>query len=196
MAPAQIMDLAESGMSYSHKKFQGGNARYAHKKFGTRTTPSPTTVAGMYGEAMPQSVQFDGTTICSSNSQENVMVNKSKKSSRGGDIFRPYALGDNTPRKRKHQDVEENDQQNGESEENRHYGKRFAVTSPIPPAVTSPVLPALTTTPPLEPSLPLLPPLMPMFGLQPLQFNAETFALMFRKQHEALCIGETLKRFA
>lgn len=171
MAPAQRLEQAESATRYSHKKFQGN--RYAHKKFGTRT-PSPPATVSSYPEECQQ-------TVLKFQSNKDESSTTTIKKSGSTDIFRPYALGDNTPRKRKHQDVADND------EEIQH-GKRFAITSPTPQLTPTPMgvtSPSLATPPP--------PPRF-IFGAQPMQFNPQTFALMFQKQHAALCMGQMIKR--
>uniref|UniRef100_A0A1I8MJS5 Uncharacterized protein n=1 Tax=Musca domestica TaxID=7370 RepID=A0A1I8MJS5_MUSDO len=171
MAPAQRLEQAESATRYSHKKFQGN--RYAHKKFGTRT-PSPPVTVNSYPEGCQETeLKFQ------SNKDESIASTTIKKSC-SADIFRPYALGDNTPRKRKHQDVVDND-------EEIQNGKRFAITSPIPQPTS---VPMGVTSPSLAPP----PPPRFIFGAQPMQFNPQTFALMFQKQHAALCMGQMLKR--
>lgn len=167
MAPAQIVDItAETNEQYEHKKFQG-KRNYAHKKFGTRLSKSPIKEI----KQEPQDSTEEITTA-------KVLTPPSKRSST--DLFRPYALPDNTPRKRKFNELQ------SEPQEEMDF-KRFAPTpSPSPPH--------LNTALPQNPSILL----NPYYRLQQFnnQYNPHTFALILQKQRAALCMGEILKRQA
>lgn len=171
MAPAQIVDITtENNQQYEHKKFQG-KRNYAHKKFGTRLSKSPV-------KEIKQEPQ-DFTTQEEEITTAKVLTTNSKRSST--DLFRPYALPDNTPRKRKYHELQT------ETQVEEMDFKRFAPTpSPSPPQIN-------TVIPQIPPVI-----LNPYYRLQQFnsQYNSQTFALILQKQRAALCMGEILKRQA
>ncbi|XP_037808945.1 uncharacterized protein LOC119601834 [Lucilia sericata] len=175
MAPAQTLDInTQNTDKYTHKKFQG-KRNYAHKKFGTRSANSLKE------------------TVTNNEVLQNTNSTLAPKRSTN-DLFRPYALPDNTPpRKRKHSEVQT---KLDEKEENTMEFKRFAASfAPPTPSPSPPMAYAAYQPHFLQPS-PLF--FNPNYRLQQqhYQFNPQTFALILQKQRAALCMGEILKRQA
>ncbi|KAM7351005.1 uncharacterized protein ACRADG_003979 [Cochliomyia hominivorax] len=170
MAHAQQVDLSsDNNDKYEHKKFQVKRS-YAHKKFGTRVTKSVVESK----VAATESVEKEATPLVTTKRSPN-------------DIFRPYALPDNTPRKRKYQEIET------EIQPEEMDVKRFAPT-PLPSSYSS-----INLTPTPTPCAIPTPGgylLNPYYRMQQYQFNPQTFALILQKQRAALCMGEILKRQA
>ncbi|XP_011291690.2 uncharacterized protein LOC105261703 [Musca domestica] len=169
MAPALSIHLAQQHDSNSqHTRIQRN--RYTHKKYGARCPeiyfPNETTKE----QETPQlSSPVQKTTI-------NVK--------RSGEIFRPYALEDKTtPRKRKHQEL--NDDEDGKTK--MEECKRFA------PAITTLTDDIGYFTPCyMFPSPPIAPPAS--FHWSQLEMNHAILTEILQKQHAAMYMGEILKR--
>lgn len=92
MAPSQVEHQTEQslGQGYTHKKF---NCGYSHKKLGMRLRQRE----GQLNNKENQENSNEQTQ----QQQKEITKKSSSSSSSSRNLFRPYALGDDTPRKRK-----------------------------------------------------------------------------------------------
>lgn len=193
MATDHIVDFSKQQPDYSHKKFHG-NCLYAHKKFGTRVKQ--------------QICQINDKK----NTQQNTSTQEEEAKTKGNKIqtlFRPYALGNNTPRKRKYQDLTLKDQLElslkGVPAEKASVlstsMSTLSMTSPLPVMYAanqqqqsqchnlSQYLMQQSFPPMRNYHRHIMPPMKRHY-----QFSSQTFALILQKQRAALCMGEILKR--
>ncbi|XP_023300212.1 uncharacterized protein LOC111682478 [Lucilia cuprina] len=178
MAPAQTLDInTQNTDKYTHKKFQG-KRNYAHKKFGTRS--------GKLLNSSDSPKEAVTTNEVSQNTNSTLATKRNTN-----DLFRPYALPDNTPsRKRKYSEVQTDLE---EKEENPMEFKRFASCAIPPTPSPSPPIAYGSYNPHFIQPSPIF--FNPNYR-QHYQFNPQTFALILQKQRAALCMGEILKRQA
>ncbi|XP_065355851.1 uncharacterized protein LOC135950242 [Calliphora vicina] len=182
MAPA--LDISnQNNDKYTHKKFQG-KRNYAHKKFGTRLAATIAAASEDHTQThLPVQQEFEQQKVV------QTFINTKRSSA---DIFRPYALPDTTPRKRKHHELQTEQTEECLMEVKRFAPSCMATPSPSPPPqALSPVLPFSGHF--MQPS-PMM--INPYYRPQHYQFNPQTFALILQKQRAALCMGEMLKRQA
>lgn len=164
MAPSQMEYQDENSLQeYTHKKF---NCGYAHKKFGSRIARRDSQ----------ESLNSDSSSM-----DGQSFMQQETKSSSSVKLFRPYALGDNTPRKRKQKQMSEQIQST--ASRNLHYfnaaqQQQQAQQRISPTSITSSNSNSLT--PPTAASA--------AFSL-----NKQTFAIMLQKQRAALYMSHLLK---